>query len=227
MTTTKQIPLPLPHREAMEADDYCVTASNREAAMWVNSWPEWPSHCLVVLGTSGSGKTHLKNLWIQKSHGKTIKAEDLANKDAGSLVMSNKVIAIDDVDLIAGNRASEETLFHLFNLLKETKGFLLLTSSKPAAQWVAGLADLRSRLLASPTTTIGVPNDELLTMLLVKQFHDRQIEVGAELIDYILPRIERTTSAVRDLVTALDRASLAEGRGVTLLLAKRILEAGG
>lgn len=221
---TRQIPLPLPHHEAMEADDYLISASNREAVMWVNSWPEWPSHCLVILGPQGSGKTHLANLWLQRSHGKMVKVEDLAIRDAGHLAMSNKIIAIDDAEKIAGKRASEETLFHLFNLLKETKGYLLLTASQPVARWTADLADLRSRLLASATATIGAPDDELLTMLLIKQFHDRQIEIGADVISYVLPRIERTTSAVRSLVTMLDRASLAESRGVTIALAKRIME---
>ena len=222
---TRQIPLPLPHTEAMDADDYFITASNRDAAVWVNAWPEWPSHCFMILGPTGSGKTHLLNLWLQRSHGKVITTEDLATKDAGQLVMSNNNIAIDDIEKIAGNRACEETLFHLYNLLKETKGYLFLTASKPAAQWVFGLADLRSRILASPTATIGVPDDELLTMILIKQFHDRQIEIGQDVLSYILPRIERTTSAVRKIVTALDRSSLAESRGVTVALAKRMLEA--
>jgi DnaA regulatory inactivator Hda len=208
----------------MEADDYIITASNREAAAWVNSWPEWPSHCLLVLGPVGSGKSHLLNLWLHRSHGKIVTVEELETQDAGSLAMSNPIIAIDDIETIAGKREPEETLFHLYNLLRETKGHLLLTASQPPAQWVVGLADLRSRLLASPVASIGVPDDELLTMLLIKQFHDRQIDIGNDVIAYLVPRIERTTAALRALVTELDRASLAEGRGITVALARRLLE---
>jgi DnaA regulatory inactivator Hda len=208
----------------MEADDYIITASNREAAAWVNAWPEWKSHCLMVLGPSGSGKTHLLQLWLQRSQGKTVTIDELSSNDANSLIADNKNIAIDDVEKIAGARAAEETLFHLYNLSRETKGFLLVATSTPPAQWAPGLADLRSRLLASPVATIGVPDDELLTMLLVKQFHDRQIEISADVITYLLPRIERTTAALRDLVSQLDRASLAEGRGVTVALARKLLE---
>ena len=223
---TRQIPLPLPHNEAMEADDYVITACNREAATWVNSWPQWPSHCLLVLGPVGSGKTHLMNLWLQRSHGKTITVDELIAKDAGQLAMSNKIIAIDNADTITGNRTAQENLFHLYNLLRETKGYLLLTCSTPAAEWSSGLADLRSRLLASPVAVIKPPDDELLTMLLVKQFHDRQIEIGEGVVAYILPRIERTGAALREAVTALDRASLAEGKAVSISLARRVLEEG-
>jgi DnaA regulatory inactivator Hda len=224
---TRQYPLPLPHREAMEADDYLVTSGNREAFAWVNAWPEWPSHCLIIIGPSGSGKTHLLNLWMQRSRGKSLAAQDLATNDAANLSAENNILAIDDADKIAGNGAGEETLFHLYNLLREAKGYLLLTASRPPAQWEIGLADLRSRLLASPAATIAAPDDKLLGMLLVKQFHDRQIEIGADVVAYLLPRIERTTAALRSLVEELDRVSLAEGRGVTVALARRILEAGG
>jgi len=222
---TQQYPLPLPHSTAMEADDYIVTASNREAATWVNAWPEWPSHCMIILGPAGSGKTHLVNLWLQKSRGKIVDIEDLATHDAGSLAMSNTIIAIDDIASVAGNDQAEVTLFHLYNLLRETKGYLLLTASRPAAQWNLRLADLRSRILASPVASIAPPDDELLTMLLVKQFHDRQVEISKEVISYLLPRIERTASALRTLVADLDRTSLAEGKPVTVALVRRVLGA--
>ena len=58
----------------------------------------------------------------------------------------------------------------------------------------------------------------------MKQFRDRQINVGSEVIDYLLPRVTRTTAAVRDIVSALDRASLAEARGITVALARKVIE---
>jgi DnaA regulatory inactivator Hda len=221
---SEQYPLPLPHREAMAADDYLVTASNREAARWVNSWPEWPSHCLIILGPAGSGKTHLMHVWLQNSGGKLVPLEDLVIKDAGGIAARNPIIAVDNADKLAGHREAEKTLFHLYNYLRENRGFLLLTMTKPPAQWTEGVADLRSRLLASPVAVIGPPDDELLSMLLVKQFHDRQIQVGADVVAYIVPRMERTAEKMRELVAALDHASLAEGRRVSITLAKRVLE---
>jgi DnaA regulatory inactivator Hda len=219
-----QYPLLLPHREAMTPDDYIITASNREAAHLVYSWPDWLLHCLIVLGPSGSGKTHLLHVWLQQSQGKLVSLDELAAKNAGGLAASNPIIAIDNVDAIAGRRDVEENLFHLYNFVRENKGFLLLTMTKAPAQWGAILPDLRSRLLASQVAAIGVPDDGLLTMLLVKQFHDRQIEVGADVIAYLLPRIERTAASLRATVERLDRAALAEGRRITVALARRLLE---
>ena len=64
---TRQLPLSLPHDEAMDAADFFVTASNREAMAWIDKWPDWPAHCIVIHGPSGSGKTHLARLWQQRS----------------------------------------------------------------------------------------------------------------------------------------------------------------
>jgi chromosomal replication initiation ATPase DnaA len=71
---------------------------------------------------------------------------------------------------------------------------------------------------------LEAPDDALLEALLVKLFADRQLAVGEELLRYLLARMERSFAAARALVAALDRAALAEGRAVTIPLARRVLE---
>jgi len=221
---SRQFPLPLPHHEAMGADDFLVTAQNADATAWLDKWPEWPEHCLCICGPSGSGKTHLLHVWLAKSGGRLIDAAALDEKDASLLLNDNHVVAIDNAESTAGSAQREETLLHIFNILREAKGFLLLSSLLPPAQWGIKLADLRSRLLAAPSTTLAPPDDTLLSAMLVKQFRDRQINVGEDVINYLLPRLTRTSAAVRELVGALDSASLAERRGITVALARKLLE---
>jgi len=67
MPVSQQIPLVLPHAEAMGVDDFQVTDSNHEAVAWIERWPEWPSRGLIICGPTGSGKTHLLNLWQGKA----------------------------------------------------------------------------------------------------------------------------------------------------------------
>jgi DnaA regulatory inactivator Hda len=208
----------------MAADDFMVTTSNREAVAWIDKWPDWPSHCLIVYGPSGSGKTHLAHVWQSRSRGKFIDPLNLANTDIGSLIMSNRAVVIDNAEKITGDMAREKGLFHLFNIMRETKGHLLLTAQSAPAQWKLTLPDLRSRLLAAPVAPLTSPDDDLLSALMLKQFNDRQLEVGADVIDFLLPRLTRTPAAIRDLVAALDRTSLAESKRITVSLAKRILE---
>jgi DnaA regulatory inactivator Hda len=222
---TRQYPLPLPHREAMEADDFMVTPSNREAIAWIDQWPNWPSHGLIIYGPAGCGKTHLSHVWLSKSHGKSVTLQEILSQNAGTLIMNNRMIAVDNAEKGMGKRETEEALFHLYNLLQETKGFLLLTAKQPPAQWHIQLADLRSRLLSLPAVSLAAIDDDLLSALLIKQFRDRQIDITMDIIDYLLPRVERSPEAIRRLVSDLDRASLAEGRGITVALARRLLGA--
>ena len=210
----------------MGADDFLVTPSNREAAAWIEKWPDWPAHGLILTGLSGSGKTHLLNLWLAKSGGRFVTAADLVAQDSAALTASTNCIAIDDAGLLAGNAAAEENLFHLYNHLKTAKGSLLLTMTQGAGQAGFVLPDLRSRLLALPATALGAPDDALLEALIVKQFRDRQVALDIGVVTYLAPRMPRDAASIRDLVERLDHAALAEGRKITIKLARKILEGG-
>jgi len=58
----------------------------------------------------------------------------------------------------------------------------------------------------------------------VKQFNDRQLIVDPEVVLYLIRRIERSFASVRRIVEALDRTSLEEGRRITRMLARRVLD---
>ena len=58
---------------------------------------------------------------------------------------------------------------------------------------------------------------------MAKLFRDRQLQVGVEVVDYVLPRMERSLSAAQALGAALDRAALAGQRPITVALARTVL----
>ena len=218
-----QLPLPLPVEAAMGADDFLVTPSNRDAVTWIEKWPDWSAPGLVVTGLSGSGKTHLLNLWLGKSGGRSVSGAELVATPATLLTASAKCIAIDDADALAGNNAAEEALFHLYNHIQTSKGSLLLTMARGAGLAGFVLPDLRSRLLTLPVAALGPPDDALLSALIVKQFRDRQIALDAGVVAYVAAHGARDAASIRDLVERLDRAALAEGRKISIALAKKIL----
>lgn len=65
----------------------------------------------------------------------------------------------------------------------------------------------------------------MFAAVLVKLFSERQLSVSAEVIDYLVTRLERSFEAARDSVAAIDRLSLAERRAVTVPFLSRILGA--
>jgi len=119
----------------------------------------------------------------------------------------------------------QEVLFHAWNAAT-TAAPILFTARVLPRQWVT-LPDLGSRLAATPTLIIGPPDDALLANLLVKHFADRGVRVAADVVAFVIARIERSFAAVAATAVALDAAALAAGREVTVPLARTVLDGQG
>ena len=148
-------------------------------------------------------------------------AKVLEGSDVPALVAKRHLI-IEDVGALSD--LGERTLFHLLNLVKEEKAFLLLTSRVAPARLAIRLPDLASRLKALPHAELGTPDDALLAGVLVKLFDDRQLRVNEALVTYLASHIERSIAIARDVVAALDRASLSGKRAITVPLAAQVLD---
>lgn len=219
----EQIPLDLGHRPAHGRDDFLVTPGNRNAVAWIDRWPDWPAPALVLHGPAACGKTHLSAVWKEKTGASIIDSALLTSENADILAGRAEHLVIDHIDPWFGDRAAETTLFHLYNILKETGRTMLLTSRMTPAQAVFALPDLASRLRAAPLAMIDSPDDDLLSAVLVKMFSDRQLQVGCDVIAYILPRMERSFAAAAAIVAAADRLALAEKRAVSIPLIRKVL----
>lgn len=197
-------------------DDFLVAPCNEAAHAAILAWPSWPDPVHVLVGPPGAGKTHLAHVFAARSGAQFIDAAALA----GGAVPATDALVFDDADRSA---AGEEPFFHLLNRVRERRTALLLTGRAPVAHWPLALPDLRSRLRLAPAVEIGAPDDDLIRAVLVKSFGDRQVIVEANLIDYLVVRIERSFEAVRGIVMRLDAASLGAGRPITRALAAEVL----
>lgn len=217
--TSRQIPLELGHRPALDRADLLVTAGNREAVSWIDSWPDWPSHAVALFGPEGCGKSHLVHVFAAKTRAEIITADDLASVTPIELAQEHKALAWDDAEAAA----DETSVFHLYNAVREAGGHLLICSRTPPARWPVTLPDLKSRLAAVPAVEILPPDDATLIALLAKLFRERQVGVSEDALTYIVNRIPRTFAAVQAVVGATDRAALGQGRKISVPLIRDVL----
>lgn len=204
----------------MGRDDFMVADSNRLAVGWIDRWPDWPGPLVTLHGPEGSGKSHLMTVWCTRSGATRIEPSDLARHDPPVLAAQGAV-AIDDASRIVDERA----LLHLYNLLREAGGHLLLAAQPPVTRWPLTLPDLRSRLAAGVAVGLEAPDDTLLQAVLTKLFQDRQVAVRGEVVRYLVPRMERSFSMAARLVAELDRMSLSGQSPITVPMARATIAA--
>ena len=219
MTGSKQLPLPLPAREALGREDFFVSEANAMAVALVERWSEWPGAKMVICGPRGSGKTHLAHVWAKLSGARIVGADTLPEAEIPDL--ASGPVCVEDVPQIAGDRPAEEALFHLHNLVLAQGHSLLMTAEREPTLWPLVLPDLKSRIMGAQVARLGAPDDALLTALLAKQFADRQITPKPEVIPYLLPRMDRSFDAAQRIVERLDRMALDESRTLSRSLAAR------
>ncbi len=201
--------------------DLVPSAGNREALAWIDRWPDWPAPALALSGPPGSGKTHLGRIWAARAGALVLDGGDLAGKTVADLTALSEAHAAMLVD--RAERAPERALFHLYNLVRERRGHLLLVSELPPAHWRITLPDLASRLRAAPAVAVLPPDDDLLGSIILKQLADRQLHAGPGVVQYLVARMERSAEVARRLVAALDRRALAERREIDRRLAADVL----
>ena len=202
-------------------EDFVVSEGNREALAWIDRWPDWPAPALALSGPPGSGKTHLARIWATRANAAVLDAPDLEGKsvpDLTALSEAHARILIDHAD-----RAPERALFHLYNLMRERRGYLLLVAELPPAHWRILLPDLASRLRAAPAVAVAPPDDELLGSIILKQLSDRQLHAGPGVVQYLVARMERSAETARRVVAALDQRALSESREIDRRLAADVL----
>ena len=223
---SRQLTLDLPVETRFGREDFLVSPCNETAFAMFERWPDWPDRVLLLLGPVGAGKSHLGHIWAQQAGATVLSTSQLVKTDLPALVAAGAIL-LEDADLARGNEAE---FFHLLNLVRSAPScFLVVTARSWPDAWGLKTADLLSRLRLAPAIEIGEPDDALVRAVLVKLFHDRQLEVDISVVEYLALRIERSLAAARNIVGVLDQEALRAGRSITRPMASEVLRglAGG
>jgi chromosomal replication initiation ATPase DnaA len=219
--TLVQLTLDLPHRAALGAEDFLVSDCNLAAVRLIDAWPEWQDQVELLIGPPQSGKTHLARVWQALSGARSLEPMCL---DIGFIDQMGEgtPLVVEDADRSAYD---EKALFHLLNLAREKRLFVLLTARSAPSRWGFSLPDLLSRLNAVPAVEIGAPDEALLRTVMLKHFTDRQLDIDPKVLEFLALNIDRSLAAAAAAVEAVDRAALAKGRKISRQLVIEALAA--
>ena len=214
-----QLIFKFPTYQAYKKEDFYVSPSNQNAYDFINSWPNWLKRIANIFGPSGSGKTHLASFLKTKTSCMFISSDELSEetifnfKTKEALVMEN----LDD-------NISEKLLFSLWNVALHDNKYLLITSKKPINMYNFKLNDMKSRVNSILILGINLPSDDLISVILTKNFSDKQIKVQKKHIEYIVKRIDRSYEKISQFILTLDKYSLKKGSPFGLKLIKEVLK---
>ena len=221
MNASTQLLLDLVLRPAYDRDEFLVSASNEEAVAWIDRWPDWPvaTPGINVFGAAASGKTHLAAVWRARARANWVDTPISTAEAVPGLLGDARHMVIDGLD----ETWPGEPVLHLYNLLVERGGGVLVLTRTPSARLPLTPPDLASRLAALPAVELGFPDDALIVGVMSKQFRDRQMQVGRDVLEYVASRMQRSLEEAARVVDFLDATSLSEGRPITLPLARLAL----
>ena len=214
-----QLILKFPSHQAYKKEDFYVSPSNQEAYDFINSWPKWIKRTVNIFGPSGSGKSHLASILKSKTSCLQIETKKLSDEIFFKF-KAKETLIIENLD----RKVSEKLLFSLWNIALQDNKYLLITSKKPINSFKFKLRDLTSRVTSSLIIGINLPSDDLISVILAKNFSDKQIKVEKKHIDYIIKRIDRSYEKISQFILTLDKYSLKKGSPFSLKLIKEVLK---
>lgn len=213
-----QLVFELGHSPSLAETDFIESECNSLALEHVRAVKNWSGPLALITGPAKSGKSHLGRIWIDRTEGVLAAPQELE-----SLARSGgqTPILLEDVDRVPYD---EQSLFHLLNQSMRDKRPLLMTARAPIADWRYKTDDVRSRARLAAHFAVAMPGDTLLSQMFAKLFADRQIEVDAKIVSYLVARMERSPAEVSALVALMDELALTRRGPITRSVAAQALE---
>ncbi len=228
---TVQIPLPLSFDRRFSLDNYISPDSDYIKHQLMALFDETGESLIGLWGGVDSGKTHLLNACAHYARhcqlafhlydaAQLLEAEARGFSDfpAGS------VLGVDNLDMLAGNRAWEERFYQLINRVKAGELRFVFSLSRNPRDIGFRLPDLKSRLMWGLLIGLNAPDDEQLKGLLKRRAQLLGLEVNQEVLSYLLNHFSRKLSDQMQLLYRLDHAALSKQRKITIPFIREICQ---
>ena len=196
---------------------------------------------LFIYGGSGVGKTHLacaighqalalnphaRVLYVSANTFK-LQFQDARKEnripDFLNFYQSVDVLIVDDIQYFAGLKGTQDTFFHIFNYLQQSRKQLILTSDRPPVE----LKDIEERLLTrfkwGLAAEITRPDYTLRRNILISKMRRDGITLSDEIVDYIAMNVRDSVRDLEGILASLLAHSTLTDKEIDLALAEQVV----
>ena len=214
-----QLIFKFPFKTTYKKKDFFVASNNFEAYKLIESWPQWPNKWINIIGPSGCGKTHLSKILMDKIKLISVNAKDF-NESVNDSITKFDCIVIENYD----NNIEENLLYSSLNHYKQLNKSVLINSVNSVKKFNVNLNDLKSRLHSFLDLYIDFPTDELIRVIVLKSFSDKQIVIDNKSLEFVINNIDRSYGKILKFIRDIDNISLSTGKSININLIKKVLK---
>lgn len=186
---------------------------------------------IYVSGQQGSGCSHLLQAACHEAQAKGLNSvylplEELVGYSPAVFesLEDLPVIALDNLQAIAGDAQWEEALFHMFNRVRDAGGRMIFAADKPLEALNIKLPDLLSRLKWGLVYEFDDPDEAFKIGSLQLRGHNRGLDITAEVAKYVVRQVDGDMEQMFDVLQQLDNASLSAQRKLTRPFVKTVMD---
>lgn len=226
-------------------DSFVAGAPNklaRTAGLAISKQPGYTAfNPLFIYGGSGVGKTHLacaighqvqalypqaRVLYVSANTFK-LQYQD-ARKDNRipdflNFYQSVDVLIVDDIQYFAGLKGTQDTFFHIFNYLQQSRKQLILTSDRPPIE----LKEIEERLLTrfkwGLAAEILRPDYQLRKDILLSKMRRDGITLSDEIVDFIAINVKDSVRDLEGILASLLAHSTLTDKEIDLALTEQVV----
>lgn len=224
----RQLPLGVQLRTHARFDTF-VTGANASVLAHLSGTAPQATPVTWLWGGAATGKTHLLQALCAAfdAHGRRAGYVPLGDEALHPQLLDGwealEVVCADDLDRVVGDAAWERALFVLYNGLLEHAGVLIVASTRSPSELAFTLPDLESRLRAGPVFQLAPLDDDDRLTALRGHAAARGLELPEDAARYLLRHTRRDMHSLCGVLDALDRASLAAQRRLTVPFVRELL----
>ena len=233
--SSKQLLLNFPAHPEFNFSNFVVSIGSRlafDAAMNFCSEDHALYQSLFIFGQKNLGKTHLllsigNHVAEKGAKALYIQGTDFSNKVITSTqtqLMDVDYFLLDDIEQLTSSKLAQEKLYLIYNTIIEKGGKVAFTSRSSPEKIENQESYLTSRFQSGMLTEIKPIDDDTTAKIIKKLALDINLILPENIIHFLLSRIPRDFSSIKDSVSALNRESYLQKKKVTLSLVKKTLK---